>query len=37
MIPFEALYGRNFNMLVSWDNPTKRVMVGLELLREMKE
>jgi hypothetical protein len=25
IIPFEALYGKNLNTLVSWDNPTNRV------------
>jgi hypothetical protein len=37
MRPFEALYGRRCNTSVNWDNPTYRVMVGLELLREMEE
>jgi hypothetical protein len=37
MSPFEALYGRKCNKLVSWDNPTDRVVVGPELLREMEE
>ena len=31
MIPFEALYGRRCSTPVSWDNPTDRVVVGLEL------
>jgi hypothetical protein len=30
MILFEALYGRRCNTPVSWDNPTYRVVVGLE-------
>jgi hypothetical protein len=34
---FEALYGKRCNTLVSWDNPTNRVMVGIDLLREMEE
>jgi hypothetical protein len=37
MSPFEALYGRQCNTLVSWDNPTDREVVGLELLKEMEE
>jgi hypothetical protein len=37
MIPFEALYGRKCNTLVSWDNPADRAMVGPDLLREMEE
>jgi hypothetical protein len=37
MSPFEALYGRKCNTQVSWDNPTDRVVVGPDLLREMEE
>jgi hypothetical protein len=37
MIPFEALYGRKYNTPVSWNNPTNRVVIGMELLREMEE
>jgi hypothetical protein len=37
MSPFEALYGRKCNMLVSWDNPVDKVVVGPELLKEMEE
>ena len=37
MSPFEALYGRMCNTMVSLDNPTNRVVVGSELLREMEE
>jgi hypothetical protein len=37
MSPFEALYGRKCNALVSWDNPTNRTVVGPDLLREMEE
>jgi hypothetical protein len=37
MSPFEALYGKRCNTPVSWDNPTYRVVVGQELLREMEE
>jgi hypothetical protein len=37
MNPFEALYGRKYNTLVSWDNPADKVVVGLELLKEMEE
>jgi len=28
MIPLEALYGKKCNTLVSWDNPTDKVIVG---------
>jgi hypothetical protein len=37
MSPFEALYCRKCNTLVSWENPTKSVVVGSEFLREMEE
>jgi hypothetical protein len=37
MSPFEALYGRKCNTPVSWDNPTNRAVVGLDLLKEMEE
>jgi hypothetical protein len=37
MRPFEALYGRKCNTLISWDNPADRAIVGLELLKEMEE
>jgi hypothetical protein len=37
MSPFEALYGRKCNTLVSWDNPADRVVVGPDLLRGMEE
>ena len=28
MSPFEDLYGRKCNTLVSWDNPIDRVVIG---------
>jgi hypothetical protein len=37
MSPLEALYGRKFNTPVSSNNPTNKVVVGPELLREMEE
>jgi hypothetical protein len=37
MSPFEALYGRKCNTIVSWDNPSDREVVGPELLKEMEE
>jgi hypothetical protein len=37
MSPFEALYGRKCNTPVRWDNPTYRVVIGPEFLREMEE
>jgi hypothetical protein len=37
MTPFEALYGRNCNTPVSWDNPTDRAVVGENILQELEE
>jgi hypothetical protein len=37
MNPFEALYGRKCNALVSWDNSADHAVVGPDLLREMEE
>jgi hypothetical protein len=37
MRPFEALYGRKSNTLVSWDNLADRAVVGPDFLREMEE
>ena len=36
MSPYEALYGRRCRTLVTWDNPMNRVVLGLELLKEME-
>jgi hypothetical protein len=33
MSPFEVLYGRKYNTLVSWDNPIGKAVVGPKLLR----
>jgi hypothetical protein len=37
MIPFETLYGRKCNTLVSWDKPTDREVLGPELLKDMED
>jgi hypothetical protein len=37
MSQFEAFYDRKCNSLVSWDNSIDKVLIGLELLREMEE
>ena len=37
MRPFETLYGRKCNTPMSWDNPTNRVVLGLELLKDMED
>jgi hypothetical protein len=37
MSPFEALYGRKCNTLVSKDNPIDKALIGPELLKEMEE
>jgi hypothetical protein len=36
MSTFEALYGRNFNTPVRWDNPADRAVIGPEFLKEME-
>jgi hypothetical protein len=37
MSPFESLYGKNCNTLVSWDNLADRAVAGPEFLKEMEE
>jgi hypothetical protein len=37
MSPFEALYGRKCNIPVIWDNPTDRVVLGLDILKDMED
>ena len=37
MSPYEALYGRRCRTPVTWDNPVNRVVLGLELLKEMEQ
>ena len=37
MSPFEAMYGRKFNTPISWDKPTYRFIVGLELVKDMED
>jgi hypothetical protein len=37
MSPFEALYGRKCDTPVSWDNPVDRVVLGMELLKDMED
>ena len=37
MSPFEALYGRKCDTLVNWDNPIDRVVLELELLKDMED
>jgi hypothetical protein len=34
---FENLYGRKCNTVVSWENPTDKVIIGIGLLREMEK
>ena len=35
--PFEILYGWKCNTPISWSNPVDRLVLGLELLKEMEE
>ena len=37
MILFEALYGRKCNTTISWDNPGKKIVIGLEMLNKLEE
>jgi transposase InsO family protein len=37
MSPFEALCGRKCNTPVSWDNPTDKVVLGPEFLKDMED
>ena len=37
MSTYEYLYGRRFRTPVTWDNPVNRVLLGLELLKEMEQ
>jgi hypothetical protein len=37
MRPFDTLYGKWCNTLVTWDNLVERAIIGIELLREIKE
>ena len=34
---YEALYGRRCRTPETWDNPVNRVMLGLDLLKEMEQ
>ena len=34
--PFEILYGRKCNTLISWSNPLDRLMLGPNLLKELE-
>jgi hypothetical protein len=37
MSPFEVLYGRPCNTLVSWSNPVNRISFGPDMLKEMEQ
>jgi hypothetical protein len=37
MSPFEALYGRKCNTLVSWDNLADKMIIGPEVFKDMEE
>ena len=34
--PFEIMYGRRCNTPISWSNPVYKLVLGLELLKEME-
>ena len=37
MSPFESLYGKKCNTLVSWDNIVDIMVIGLEMLKDIEE
>jgi hypothetical protein len=37
MIPFEDLYGRQCNIPTSWNKPVERIMIGIDMLKEMEQ
>jgi hypothetical protein len=37
MSPFEALYGRQCKIPISWSNPVDRITIGLDMLKEMEQ
>jgi hypothetical protein len=37
MSPFEALYGRQCNIPISWDNPVDIITLGPDMLKEMEQ
>jgi hypothetical protein len=37
MSPFEALYGRECKVPISWDNLIDRIVIGLDMLKEMEQ
>ena len=34
---YQDFYGRRFRTPVTWDNPLKRVVIGLEWFKEMEQ
>ena len=34
---YEALYGKRCRTPVTWDNPVNKIVLGLELFKEMKQ
>jgi hypothetical protein len=37
MSPFEALYGRQCNILINWNNPVDIIIIELDMLKEMEQ
>jgi hypothetical protein len=37
MSPFEALYGRQCNIPINWNNPVEIITIGLDMLMEMEQ
>jgi len=37
LIPFEMMYGRKCRTPTGWDNPVEKIILGLEMLKEMEK
>ena len=37
MNPFEELYGKSWNTLVSWSDPVNRVLIARDMLADMEQ
>jgi hypothetical protein len=37
MSPFEALYGRQCNISISWNKPVDIVTIGLDVIKEKEQ
>jgi len=37
MIPFEVLYGRSCNTPINWSDIMNKVLIGLDMLKDMEQ